>query len=338
LNFQGRTNTGLYSPAAGQVALTAGGYEALNVTAATSSVNYLQVAASSTGADPSLSALGSDTNISWDLIPKGSGKLKLTNPFTTTAAFSGGTIDNIVIGGITPSAITGTSITGTTITGTTLVASSAITTAGTISAVSTISGNSLISRVATGTPPLTVSSTTAVANLTANTVTTNANMTGDVTSVGNTTTVASIAGVAVHTPTGSGNVVFSNSPTFTGSPIAPTASVNTSNTQISTTAFANPGASLGTNGYVTLPCGLLIQWATGTNVTPGGSVTGTQSINFPISFPTGIYKIIVFDDSGAATALVYAHTSASLSATTIAYFNSSSGSSQGTPAILAIGH
>lgn len=48
------------------------------------------------------------------------------------------------------------------------------------------------------------------------TVTTNANLTGDVTSTGNTTTVAKIAGVAVGTPTGTGNVVFSAAPTLTG--------------------------------------------------------------------------------------------------------------------------
>jgi hypothetical protein len=166
LNFQGRTNTGLYSPASGQVALTAGGYEAFNVTSATSSVNYVQVAASSTGAAVSLSALGSDTNISFGLTPKGTGQLLLTNPFTTTAAFSGGTIDNTVIGGSTPAAIIGTSITGTgQIKGATVVATSSISTGSTFSALSTITGTSLISTVSTGTAPLTVSSTTAVANL-----------------------------------------------------------------------------------------------------------------------------------------------------------------------------
>jgi hypothetical protein len=52
-------------------------------------------------------------------------------------------------------------------------------------------------------------------SLTAGTVTTNANMTGDVTSSGsNATTVAAIAGVAVGTPTGNTNVVFSNGPTL----------------------------------------------------------------------------------------------------------------------------
>ena len=67
-----------------------------------------------------------------------------------------------------------------------------------------------------------VNATTFVGSLTgsctgnAATVTTNANLTGDVTSVGNATTVSKIAGVTVGTPTGSGNVVFSASPTLTG--------------------------------------------------------------------------------------------------------------------------
>ena len=76
----------------------------------------------------------------------------------------------------------------------------------------------LTSTVATGTAPLVVTSTTPVANLsiggsaatatTANTVTTNANLIGPITSVGNTTSIAS------QTGTGS-TFVMSNSPTLT---------------------------------------------------------------------------------------------------------------------------
>lgn len=71
-------------------------------------------------------------------------------------------------------------------------------------------------------------------------------LTGDVTASGNGSqpaTVAKIAGVAVGTPTGTGNVVFSASPTLSGVPVAPTATVGTNTTQIATTAFviANAG-------------------------------------------------------------------------------------------------
>jgi hypothetical protein len=44
-------------------------------------------------------------------------------------------------------------------------------------------------------------------------------------------------GTGVTTSTGTGNVVLSASPTFTGTPAAPTASVSTNTTQIATTAF-----------------------------------------------------------------------------------------------------
>jgi hypothetical protein len=63
-------------------------------------------------------------------------------------------------------------------------------------------------------------------------------LSGDVTTSGSlVTTVAKIAGVTVSGTTGTTNAVFSASPTFTGTPIAPTASVGTNTTQIATTAF-----------------------------------------------------------------------------------------------------
>ena len=59
---------------------------------------------------------------------------------------------------------------------------------------STISGTQLISTVAQGTAPFSVTSTTTVANLTAATVATNANLTGPITSTGNATAIASQSG------------------------------------------------------------------------------------------------------------------------------------------------
>jgi hypothetical protein len=57
--------------------------------------------------------------------------------------------------------------------------------------------------------------------------------------VAGTTGTLSVArgGTGVTTSTGSGNNVLSASPTFTGTPAAPTASVSTNTTQIATTAF-----------------------------------------------------------------------------------------------------
>jgi hypothetical protein len=55
------------------------------------------------------------------------------------------------------------------------------------------------------------------------------------------------AGVPSGLSTGTGSVVFSNSPTLTGVPLAPTANAGTSTTQIATTAFVqNVAGSLGT--------------------------------------------------------------------------------------------
>lgn len=53
-----------------------------------------------------------------------------------------------------------------------------------------------------------------------------------------TATSAQIA-AAVSDETGSGALVFANSPTFTGTPAAPTAAVGTNTTQLATTAFVN---------------------------------------------------------------------------------------------------
>ena len=52
-------------------------------------------------------------------------------------------------------------------------------------------------------------------------------------------------GTGVTSSTGTGNTVLSASPTFTGAPLAPTASVGTSTTQIATTAFVQAAGLTG---------------------------------------------------------------------------------------------
>ncbi len=71
-------------------------------------------------------------------------------------------------------------------------------------------------------------------NITGNaaTVTTNANLTGPITSVGNATSIASQTGTGT-------TFAMSASPTFTGSPLAPTQSANDNSTKIATTAYAD---------------------------------------------------------------------------------------------------
>lgn len=120
---------------------------------------------------------------------------------------------------------------------------------------------------------------------------------------------------------------------------ATTQAVNDISTKVATTAFANPASSVAASGYVTLPSGIILQWKTGTNIpslATGGNTT--QAFTFPLAFPTAVFEIIPYDDSGAGTGFIYARTSKSTSGCTINVFNASGGTSQGTPAIFAIGH
>jgi hypothetical protein len=95
-----------------------------------------------------------------------------------------------------------------------------------------------------------------------------------------------------------GNLV---SPTMTGTPTAPTASANTSTTQVATTAFVNPGAVIASNGYEKRPSGLIEQWGTlAGNDPPSGH--NTYTITYPLAFPTAVFNIQVtlIDANGAS--------------------------------------
>jgi microcystin-dependent protein len=78
-------------------------------------------------------------------------------------------------------------------------------------------------------------------------------------------------GTGVTSSTGTGSTVLSASPTFTGTPLAPTASVTTDNTQIATTAFVRdiiPAGiiSMWSGSIVSIPTGWVL--CDGTNSTP----------------------------------------------------------------------
>lgn len=73
LQFSGDTNTGVYSPAADQVTLVAGGVQVLQASAYTSAVNFLRAVSSQSGIAPSLGATGTDTDISLSLLTTGTG-------------------------------------------------------------------------------------------------------------------------------------------------------------------------------------------------------------------------------------------------------------------------
>ena len=88
------------------------------------------------------------------------------------------------------------------------------------------------------------------------------------------------------------------SPTFTGSPKAPTAARGTNNTQIATTAFVMAAVnaissqgkivsySLAQNGYVKWDIGLILQWGYVT-----GGTLGNKTVTLPITAPSNIVNV-----------------------------------------------
>lgn len=91
------------------------------------------------------------------------------------------------------------------------------------------------------------------------------------------------------------------SPTFTGTPKAPTASAGTNNTQIATTAFVAEAIAaitsqgkivaynLAQNGYVKWDIGLILQWGFVTGTKNGGTV---YTVTLPINFISAGYMAI----------------------------------------------
>ncbi len=92
-------------------------------------------------------------------------------------------------------------------------------------------------------------------------------------------------GTGVTTSTGTGNTVLSASPTFTGTPLAPTAALNTNTTQIATTAFVQTQIGAISSGVtsVTASAPLASSGGTTPNITLSGALPiangGTGNIN-----------------------------------------------------------
>jgi len=85
------------------------------------------------------------------------------------------------------------------------------------------------------------------------------------------------------------------SPTFTGTPVAPTATVGTNTTQVATTAFTlaeiaanftGSNQSLSGSGYQKLPGGLIVQWGN------GNSSAGSLSVTYPTAFPNAAFQTV----------------------------------------------
>lgn len=89
-----------------------------------------------------------------------------------------------------------------------------------------------------------------------------------------------------YTNTKVANLAPLASPTFTGTPAGPTAAVNSSSTQLATTAFVNPNNLRSVDGYRENPDGTYDQWMA---VTASG--TAGQVVAWPISFPTAVWNV-----------------------------------------------
>lgn len=105
LTFDDDPDTGLYRSGANTVDVSAGGVRAAQFSTVASAVNYLDVAPSATGNAITLTAEGTDTNISVNIVPKGTGGVGLIKPTIadfTNAQHDHGDADD---GGATVSAL-----------------------------------------------------------------------------------------------------------------------------------------------------------------------------------------------------------------------------------------
>lgn len=133
-------------------------------------------------------------------------------------------------------------------------------------------------------------------------------------------------GTGVTTSTGTGNVVLSASPTLTGTPLAPTAALNTNTTQIATTAFVQTQIGAISSGVtsVTASAPLASSGGATPNITLSGALptanggtgniygaaTSVATTNFTIAeiggvlvFKYGSTTIATMDSSGNLTTL-----------------------------------
>lgn len=86
-----------------------------------------------------------------------------------------------------------------------------------------------------------------------------------------------------------------SSPTFTGVPLTPTAALGTSNTQVASTAFANPGVVVNGNGIcITLPNNYKIQAG------PCNPAGGAAVVIFPVQFTSGVFGVAAISVAAGA--------------------------------------
>lgn len=91
-----------------------------------------------------------------------------------------------------------------------------------------------------------------------------------------------------------GNLAFGTAPVLPSASTATTQATTDSSTKVSTTAFANPGQSIGTNGYHKFPGGLIMQWGT------YAMIANTSAVAFPLTFPTACLNVSVTHGTSTA--------------------------------------
>ena len=109
----------------------------------------------------------------------------------------------------------------------------------------------------------------------------------------------------------------SNSPTFTGTPLAPTAAGGTNNTQIATTAFVTTATA------AAVPTGVIVMWSGSIASIPSGWYLCNGSNGTPDlrnRFVVGAGSTYAVDATGgSADAIVVSHTHTATSTVTDAY-------------------
>lgn len=113
-------------------------------------------------------------------------------------------------------------------------------------------------------------------------------------------------GTGVTGSTGSGSVVLSASPTFTGTPAAPTASAGTNTTQLATTAFVTSAITS------SIPSGVITLWSGSVGAIPSGWLLCNGSNGTPDlrdRFVVGAGSTYIVGATGGSTdAIVVSHT------------------------------
>jgi hypothetical protein len=111
-------------------------------------------------------------------------------------------------------------------------------------------------------------------------------------------------GTGVTTSTGTGAVVLSASPTFTGAPLAPTAAVGTDTTQIATTAFVR---DIIPTGVITMWYGSIVSIPSGWYLCDGTNSTPDLRDRFIVGAGS-TYAVAATGGSANATLVSHTHT------------------------------